>query len=258
MNKNSSPAAGKLVAPNDLFGMLTCMITKPKEHRSGNRAMRPILHTVTGRNPWCGPTALSSVLGITTDHAAAVLRGITGKFWVRGVFQIHLYQALVHLGCEVEVELFGDHLGKPRPTMNEWSIEQFSAQSQTPRIVNYAGHYGAVLQNNYQCRLTDCRSVALDDLRFADDSYVDSVMTIRRLPSTGRLAELIATYDSQRHSLRQAHRLARTHGINILPTMNGWIGVCQKSDLSAIPAPATFCDWVQVESWCEHLTSSLR
>jgi hypothetical protein len=34
-------------------------------------------HPITGYNKWCGPAALATILGITTDEAAKRIRGIS-------------------------------------------------------------------------------------------------------------------------------------------------------------------------------------
>ena len=60
------------------------------------------LHAIRGNNSFCGPAAIASVLGLTTDHAARVLRSISGDRRVTGVYPVHFVQALRNLGCEVE------------------------------------------------------------------------------------------------------------------------------------------------------------
>lgn len=43
------------------------------------------LHLIRGKNSFCGPSAIATVLGLTTDHAARVLRAISGDKRVTGV-----------------------------------------------------------------------------------------------------------------------------------------------------------------------------
>ena len=59
------------------------------------------LHTVHGYNRYCGPTALSAILGISTDEAARRIRLITGRPRVRGVARLHMKKVLEDFGWTV-------------------------------------------------------------------------------------------------------------------------------------------------------------
>ena len=56
------------------------------------------LHPITGKNRFCGPSAMTTVLGVTTDHAARVIRGLTGERRVKGVPVKHFIAAMEQLG----------------------------------------------------------------------------------------------------------------------------------------------------------------
>ena len=58
-------------------------------------------HPIKGRNRYCGPAAMATILGVTTDHAARVLRGLTGERWIKGVSVQHLTAAMEQLGVRV-------------------------------------------------------------------------------------------------------------------------------------------------------------
>ena len=91
------------------------------------------LHRVRGRNRFCAPTAISAVLGISTDEAAGALRPVryeprrlaaaeaAGRppLPVKGIDDIELITTLNNLGCRLEVTVRPD-----RPTLRTWINER--------------------------------------------------------------------------------------------------------------------------------------
>lgn len=65
------------------------------------------LHPIKGRNRYCGPAAMAAVLGVTTDHAARVIRGLTGEKRIKGVSVQHLTAAMEQLGVRVRYTRIG-------------------------------------------------------------------------------------------------------------------------------------------------------
>lgn len=58
----------------------------------------PIIKPATGHNRYCGPGALSAICRIDTAKAAAVLREVTGKKSITGVYESQMVRALRKLG----------------------------------------------------------------------------------------------------------------------------------------------------------------
>ncbi len=85
-----------------------------------------------GRNKWCGPAALSATLGITTHYAAKVVREVTGRDRVIGMFNSEMEKALKKFGVKYRVE-------KPNITLN-----QFRKSFSDLAIVEMRGHYIAM------------------------------------------------------------------------------------------------------------------
>lgn len=59
-----------------------------------------------GKNQYCGPAVLSSLLGISTDEAASIFSRITGRKDIRGVHYTEMKLALKSLGWEMNEVAF--------------------------------------------------------------------------------------------------------------------------------------------------------
>ena len=57
-----------------------------------------MLHRITGRATKCGPSAISAIAGVPTHEAAAVIRRLTGRRAVNGVYMDELAAALEEFG----------------------------------------------------------------------------------------------------------------------------------------------------------------
>ena len=57
-----------------------------------------MLHRITGRATKCGPAAISAIAGVPTHDAAAVIRRLTGRRAVNGVYMDELAAALAEFG----------------------------------------------------------------------------------------------------------------------------------------------------------------
>ncbi len=57
-----------------------------------------MLHRITGRAKKCGPAAISAIAGVPTHEAAAVIRHLSGRYAVNGVYMDELAAALEEFG----------------------------------------------------------------------------------------------------------------------------------------------------------------
>ena len=57
-----------------------------------------MLHRITGRATKCGPSAISAIAGVPTHEAAAVIRRLSGRHAVNGVYMDELAAALAKFG----------------------------------------------------------------------------------------------------------------------------------------------------------------
>lgn len=92
-----------------------------------------VLHKITGRNKYCGPAAITAVLGIPTHQSSALIRQISGKNSVMGTHFYHLTEVFDFLGVEHEII----HLGKDRPTFFQFLKTYDGALT----ILGVTGHY---------------------------------------------------------------------------------------------------------------------
>ena len=64
-----------------------------------------MLHRITGRAKKCGPAAISAIAGVPTHEAAAVIRRLSGRYAVNGVYMDEIAAALEEFGWEPDYAL---------------------------------------------------------------------------------------------------------------------------------------------------------
>lgn len=116
--------------------------------------MLATFHPIKGKNRYCGPSAMATVLGVTTDHAARVIRGFSGERWIKGVSVQHLTAAMEQLGVRVRYT----RINAAYESLSEWikrDLQAFKASHLILQFgVNGDSHYGTISGGMYQCNLT--------------------------------------------------------------------------------------------------------
>src|SRR5690242_4309825 len=75
-----------------------------------------MLHPALGKNRYCGPGALAMLFGCSTDEAAAVLREVSGKTYIKGIEPAAMLRAVERFGGQAHPE----PIVKPR-AVREWA-----------------------------------------------------------------------------------------------------------------------------------------
>ena len=172
----------------------------------------PSLFPIRGRNGFCGPAAVASTLGVSTDHAARVIRRFSGGSRTTGVHDKHLVSALLHLGAQVRLI----PLGEGYECLASWlhaNLDRFQAQ----QLIFAFGtatdaHYGSICAGMYQCNITG-RPVAFEDIpQAAHAGTVFSVIEVLARPERIPQDEAV----SDRAMLQKAKLIGARHGISIL------------------------------------------
>lgn len=179
--------------------------------------MKPQLHEVTGKNRYCGPTAIATVLGISTDHAAAMIRQQSGQVAVKSTSRHHLAQALRSAGCSVYVHVYAED---EQPTMAQWlklriaSVPHFKANQHV--IVNFRNHYGTVLGRRYLCSQTRRQTVSHSEIP-GRRGRVTGYLVVSKLPHAAPAEPRPDTSGqaSAAAARRKAKALASQHGVTI-------------------------------------------
>ena len=179
--------------------------------------MKRTLFEVSGKNRYCGPTAMATILGITTDDAATLIRQQSGQRAARGVHQRHLVSALIAAGCEVS-EHQAAYARKDLPTVAAWLAAQGGMHSGLPRnqhiILVHGNHFGTILGDRYLCSLTKGMSVRLKDIP-KRRARVSSWLIVRALPATAPTVVATRKPDPERSLRQKAKALAKLHDIEI-------------------------------------------
>ena len=101
---------------------------------------------------------MATILGITTDQAAALMRAYSGRRSICGASLGELVWALRSSGCQ----LGGSGIqfsNQERPTLAAW-LKTFDVPRDQHVIVIHGNHYGVILNRQYLCSLTSRQRVA--------------------------------------------------------------------------------------------------
>lgn len=189
--------------------------------------MKAALHEVTGRNRYCGPTAVATILGVSTDHAAALMRAYSGSPAIRGAAVGWVCGALRAEGCRLSATGYQYASRKPaeRPTLAAW-LRDVPRDAGKHYIVVFRDHYGVVLGRQYLCSQTNRQRVRFADIpgrrgRVHGWIVVESLPAARPVEPTKPKAASAAP--GVRKARDEAKRLAALHGIEIETlTGGGW------------------------------------
>ena len=168
-------------------------------------------HPIKGRNRYCGPAAMATILGVTTDHAARVLRGLTGERWIKGVSVQHLTAAMEQLGVRVRYT----RIDAAYESLADWlrcNLQLFQASHLILQFgVHGDSHYGTISGGMYQCNLSRM-PVPFESIPFRPAAgVVFGVFEVLDRP-------LVAPRDAKvtaRGTLAKAKRIAARYGIVI-------------------------------------------
>jgi hypothetical protein len=96
------------------------------------------LHEVTGRNRYCGPAAISSIAGVTTDLAAEVVRELGDRVSIKSMQNAEMRAVLPSFGFKATLEASYRKSEGP-PNLKAWldRREKFDATY----LVHITGHY---------------------------------------------------------------------------------------------------------------------
>lgn len=100
------------------------------------------LHSIKGKNSYCGPAAIAALTGVTTDDAARELRAVSGRRAIKWCYTSELVAALERLGYRATETRVGDN-----PTLARWLRERENRGVAT--IVLVTGHFVAVKGNKF-------------------------------------------------------------------------------------------------------------
>lgn len=180
--------------------------------------MKPTLFEVTGKNRYCGPTAIATILGVSTDDAAAMVRVQTGRTRTMRVAVRDLVSTLVQAGCAVS--RFNSNGPKRHwPTAAAWIRAGGGLSGGLPKakhvVLMYGHHYGTILGSRYLCSLTDRCTVPLSSIP-KRRARVSGFLVIDRLPDQApvTLSQQRAV-DGERPARTKAKALCAKYGIEI-------------------------------------------
>lgn len=179
------------------------------------------LHPIKGRNRYCGPAAMAAVLGVTTDHAARVIRGLTGERWIKGVSVQHLTAAMEQLGVRVRYT----RIDASYESLADWLRNNLRLFQSAHLILHFGvngdAHYGTISGGMYQCNHSKV-PVSFEAIPFKPSAgIVFGVFEVLDRPTEApRDAKLV-----ERGTLAKAKRIAARHGIVIDSFDGQWFEV---------------------------------
>ncbi len=171
------------------------------------------LHKVTGRNTYCGPAAVASITGVTTDEAAALFREITERAQCRWVFDHETRAVLAALGFRmVKVDAYKK---ADAPTLCRWLDKR--ERHDAVYLVSVTKHYVTVCGNQFadSSRRQICDREHIPHPR----AKTRQAWLIEKVKPEGDLVERVtkrsAVRATERSKMAKARRLAKQHTIEI-------------------------------------------
>ncbi len=183
--------------------------------------MMPAFHSIKGKNRYCGPSAMATVLGVTTDHAARVIRGLSGERWVKGVSTHHITAAMEQLGVRVRYT----RIDAAYESLANWLESNLQVFQASHLILHFGvvsdAHYGTITGGMYQCNLSKM-PVPFEAIPFKPSAgIVFGVFEVLDRPSVApRDARVV-----ERAVLAKAKRIATRYGIVIANFDGAWFEV---------------------------------
>lgn len=117
-----------------------------------------MLHKPRGKNPYCGPTAMSAITGFTSDECAAVARMVGGRRFIKGMYNNELIKALNMMGVTLVP------FAVPQKTARE-AIDALPDEVRQRIVVMSAGHhYQTFLRETMVCSLSDHELVHINSM----------------------------------------------------------------------------------------------
>lgn len=116
------------------------------------------LHRKTGRNRFCGPSAISILTGGTSDQGSRLIRSINGRRQVTGTHAEDLLLAL--LKCGIGAVQTHDYARRDRPTLIAW-VRGPTFDPGATYLVSAAHHWQIIQGDRYACGIVG-KPVPLD------------------------------------------------------------------------------------------------
>lgn len=104
-----------------------------------------IRSVVKGQNRYCGPAAISIIAGIDTTRAAKLLRLVSNKTMICGVYDHHMKKALEKLGYEMDQIV----VGSENKTLFQWLKSE--RRNQVALHLVTSGHHYSIVQGDQYC-----------------------------------------------------------------------------------------------------------
>ncbi len=76
------------------------------------------LKPIRGRNTFCGPAALATITGLTTDEIARRVRILTGRRSIKGMYDPEMVRIASH--CGLRLKSFHQWSRAKLPTLSQW------------------------------------------------------------------------------------------------------------------------------------------
>ncbi len=161
---------------------------------------------------WCGPAAIAAVTGYDTATITKLLRSVSGRASVRGVYCSDLLAALKILGYAATEIGRAPSFRWERSTLLQWRKRHRAAAKASPVIVNVTGHYvtlfGDMLVDNH----------TKTPVRFSKAPHrrkrVKQAWAIRKVGNSTWIDKAILP-TSEKAAKRMALRLAKQNDIEI-------------------------------------------
>jgi len=172
-----------------------------------------VKHPPTGRNHFCGPSALSILTGLDTGRCAALLRRVGGRARIKGAYHSEMRTALRELGIETMTSHWP--IGG-KPTLVQWSRNTRATRGDGTFLITVGNHYAVVQGRRFACGWTK-KPIPLGQApkRRRRVTAVWSLVKLREVKVNEVAPPVVRKPDTERNDRQRAKALAAQHGIEI-------------------------------------------
>ncbi len=101
-----------------------------------------MLHNIVGKNSYCGPAAISTLTGMTTDQAATLIRKHSGQTRIRHTWPSFVIRALRDVG------LVATEWSSSAKTLNQF-MQLHLRSMERSYLLQLTGHFAVVRSNHF-------------------------------------------------------------------------------------------------------------
>lgn len=144
-----------------------------------------MLHDVkndTPRRAFCGPTVIASITNTPVSRVKALVRKITGRRNVTGMYNSGVRKALEAKGlkCKYRRLSYGGQKTEDKQTFAQWLAKEYRYWPKSIYVIEFTSHFVAVYGDYFVDSSTGGKVIPLSELKRWKRARIDSILEVTR------------------------------------------------------------------------------